>query len=134
MKKLIAFLGIAALFMALRFYDNGLLSIGQSGRLTVFSANGVETVYDAENRPFLYRLNNYHRLDVYGNADTAKAGLKDLSAKIIKTEKIDNLEIIYAYSPYVNFYETVANEKINVMVAVGGGKVVYGSPLIKGSY
>lgn len=134
MKKLIVFFGIVAMLLGLRFFDNGVLSVNQSGKFTVYGENGAETVYCEEERPLLYRLNEYNRLDVSGDYETAMSGLKDLSAKLIRTENVEELIILYAYSPYINNYVSVFSEKVNVMIAIGSGKVVYGSPLIKGSF
>ncbi len=134
MKKLIAFLGIAAMLLGLRLFDNGLLNINQRGTFTVFSRGGAETVYNDGQAPILYRSSGYSRLDVYGDYADALSALKDLGAKMIRKEQVGELTVIYAYSPYINRYEKLSFGKVNVMAAVGGGKVVYGSPLIKGSY
>ncbi len=133
MKKFILFIGIALLFSGFRLWDNGLLSISADGTFTVYDRGGIETVYDK--KPILDRFGAYTRLDVSGGIAEAEKGLKELGAKVLWEERLDDVTIIYAYAPTVRKYEKVAGKRVNVMVAVRGEeRVSFGMPLLKGSY
>lgn len=134
LKKFLIFLGAALIFFGFGLLSNGLLVINQDGVYTEFKEGGGVCVYENNEKPLLDRTNGYTRLDVDGGETEANRGVKDLSAKILWSEKVGDITIMYCYSPFLPKYETVHDKKVNVMVAISGGKVSFGYPLLKGSY
>lgn len=73
---------------------------------------------------------------VHFNGDKS-AGLNiisGLNCTNISTENIDNIFILYAYSPQVENYVYINSKKVNIQLAVNNGVVTIGSPVIIGSY
>ena len=132
MKKFILFLGLCLLFAGIRLSDNGLLSVNADGKFTVYGAGGVETTY--EQKPLLDRFSGYTRLDICGDRETAYECLLSLGATLLWEETVDEIVVIYAYSPFIRKYETVKGQRVNIMAAVSDKTVALGCPLLKGSY
>lgn len=98
--------------------------------LTVY-ADGTPTVYGDGDRVPSTR-GKYVRADMYGDCDEV-LGL--LGAKEIAREAVDDMVVVYAFSPYISACETLKYGRVNVMIAVrDDGSLVVGCPLIKGSY
>lgn len=131
-KRIIFITAIVLFAVAIRIYDNGLLSATRTGKYTVFDSADNATVYD-ETPLFGSRL-GYERIDTVGSYADASAFLDRLNACVIKYEEVDDITIIYAYSNRIEKQEIVFNEKVNIMIALSNGNMVVGSPLIKGSY
>lgn len=132
MKKFVLFLGLVMLLCGIRLSDNGLLSVSADGVFTVYGEGGEVTVY--KEKPVLDRFGGYTRLDISGDMAEAERGLRELGAKILWEEQVGDITVLYAYAPTVNKFETVKGRRVNVMVAVRGGSVAFGMPLLKGSY
>lgn len=56
-----------------------------------------------------------------------------LKAKVTKTQQVDNLCIIYAYSPLIPKYVFVNNKKNNLQIVRRANDIIFGWPLILGS-
>ncbi len=119
-----------ALLVALRFFCNGLLFF-KTGEYSFFS-HSDEQIYLSS--PTFNALGRYERIDFCGGEEEAEELLRKAHAVIKKRERIENIVIIYAYSPLILGNETVNGTKVNLMIALSGGKVAVGSPLIKGSF
>ena len=52
----------------------------------------------------------------------------------ILTEDINGIFTLYAYSPKIENYVYINNQKVNIELAVNNGTVTIGSPIIVGSY
>ena len=63
------------------------------------------------------------------------ACLKDLEAKVVKTEIIETgAEVIYAYTNLIKDYVSVSGKKVNIQIAHYETYSVIGWPLILGSF
>ena len=62
------------------------------------------------------------------------AFLGKFNAKVVFTEKVDNVTCIYAYSPKVKYSTIVNGKKVNLHLAFNGDEVTLGTPLIYGGY
>lgn len=127
MRRFCAFAGVLCLMLlgvALRLYFCRLDLIIE-GTYTAFSDND-EQIYTSISK-------GYERVDV-GNGTNASEIIRKLKARIIKTEKVGDITIIYAYSPCLLKSVRLFDENVNVMIATTPSSVVVGSPLIKGGY
>ena len=119
-----------ALLVAFRFFCNGLLSF-VAGEYSYF-LNNDEQIYLSS--PTFNALCHYERVDFRGGEGEVEKLLEKARAVVKKRERIENIVIIYAYSPLILGSETVNGTKVNLMIALSNDKVVVGSPLIKGSF
>ena len=127
MRRFCAFAGVLCLMLlgvALRLYFCR-LNLIIDGTYTAFSDND-EPLYTSISK-------GYERVDVMDGTNVDEI-INKLNAKIIKTERVGDITIIYAYSPYLLKSVRLFDETINVMIATTPSSVVVGSPLIKGSY
>ena len=60
--------------------------------------------------------------------------LKELNAKVVKTESVNQVYSVYAYSPYINVYKLIDGKKVNVHIAKYDNHTKIGWPLIFGSF
>jgi len=60
--------------------------------------------------------------------------LKTLKAKVVKTEHLNNITIIYAYTPLINTSLIEKNKQINLQIAINNEYTTIGWPLILGSF
>ncbi len=75
----------------------------------------------------------YERVDLYEkNIDVDV--LKSVCACELWREQIDDVTVIYGYSPRIIKSVSLNGRRVNVMVAIRCGEITVGSPLIKGSY
>lgn len=120
MKRIIALIGIVCLLVGISGVKNAPL-VCKGGTLTRYPANP-----SCVSEPL--------RIDFYGDGSDAEEYLKKVSARVLLREQVDGLDIIYAYTPHVGRSEWVHGRRINLMLAVGGGKISVGVPLLKGCY
>ena len=59
--------------------------------------------------------------------------LEILRAKVVKTQTLGDMTIVYAYNNTLQNY-VVENQKINLEIAINGSNITVGYPLILGSY
>ena len=131
-KRLALLLAITLFAVAVRLYDNGLLSFVSSGQYSIFDESDNVTIFDE--RPTFGARSGYERIDATGSYADASALLKKMNADIVKYEKVDDIIIIYAFTDRIEKKEKVFGRNVNVMIALSQGNMVVGSPLIKGSY
>lgn len=128
MRKFVALFGILLLVMGFRLYNNGLLNCGYSGELSYGTFDTKEFVFS----PLL--IEGPHRLDIEGDENTALSVIKNLSGRLLWSEKCGDIKIYYAYSPRLCEPIRIHDKEINLMVAVSENKVSVGTPLLYGSY
>ena len=131
-KRIVVFIAVALILVGIRFADNGLCG---------FIREGSYTVYDKYDRcvtfaevPVLNVRGVYERVDLTGTSADAEALLNRMNAKILKKEKVEDITVIYAYSPVLSSSALFSRGKVNVMSALSKGRMAVGSPLLKGSY
>ena len=56
--------------------------------------------------------------------------LNILKATVVQENEIENLRLIYAYSPYYQDSVMVDGKKVNLQLAFDGGNLIAGFPLI----
>ena len=128
MRRFVALLGVVLLVMGIRLYNNGLLNCGYAG---AFSYGTYDTVaYDVA--PLL--IDGPHRIDVQGGVDTAYGIIANLDGKLLWTEEVGDMTVMYAYSPRLNKPLSVLGHQVNLMIAVTETGVAAGTPLLYGSY
>ncbi|MCH5164700.1 MAG: hypothetical protein J1F36_06775 [Clostridiales bacterium] len=128
MKRFVALFGVMLLVLGLRMYNNGLLNCGYGGTWSYGEYDPVVM----EELPLL--ISGPHRLDLLGDEEIAMDIINNLSGKVLWREQIDDITIIYAYSPRVEEPVTVHGQKVNLMIAISGDRVSAGTPLLYGSY
>ena len=127
MKRLCAFIGIICLMLSaiairLRFC-----------RLDVI-IDGDYLAYSNNDTPVFFSISKgYERVEL-DREENVGSILQKLKAQIIKEEKVDDISIIYAYSPILLKSVELFGTRINVMIACTSSAIVVGSPLIKGSF
>ena len=60
--------------------------------------------------------------------------IKELKAKVIKTEYLNNQTIIYAFSPLIKTNIILNNKKVNLQISIKNNISTIGWPLILGSF
>ena len=128
----IMFISVALVLVGLRFACGGLCSFVCDGSYVAYLDGDVELRYGKV--PLLGVRGVYERIDTYGGKEKATEILDRLAATGIRTETIGEITVIYAFSPLLSQSVTLKDERTNVMIALARGKLVIGSPLIKGSY
>lgn len=128
----ILFIAVALVLTGLRFACGGLCSFVRDGSYTAYLDGDAELRYSEV--PILGVRGVYERIDTYGGKEKATEILDRLAATGIRTETIGDVTVIYAFSPLLPQSVTLKGERTNVMIALTRGKLVIGSPLIKGSY
>lgn len=125
MKRFCVFIGIICLMLcgiATRLYFN---------KLSTFLA-GEWTAFNESDLPCVSAISKgYERVDT--NGESMSEIIKKLKCRVVKIEQVDDITIVYAYSPYVLKSVYLFNSNINIMIAKTNNKVVVGSPIIKGS-
>ena len=107
-----------------------------SGNLSSF-IGGQYVAYDGQDREYVPALiaSSYERIDINGGKDRAVELIGEMSARVVKTEKIEeDIDIYYWYSPRLIKNVYLFGEKVNLMIAVRGDRISVGTPLLKGSY
>ena len=127
MRRFIALLGVTLIVLGLRLYNNGLLCCGYDGKLFV----GEYDVVEIEKPLF---ISGPHRMDIRGGYEVVDEVINNLGAKKLFSEEVDDMKIIYAYSPRLCSPVEVNGVKVNLMIAYKSGEVVLGTPIIYGSY
>lgn len=126
MRRFIALFGVMLLVIGIRLYNNGLLNCGYSG---VISKGEFDTEVIA--MPLL--IDGPHRIDVEGDITTALRIIENLDGKLLLSEEVGEVTILYAYSPRLIDPVSVHGKKVNLMIAISD-KVSAGTPLLYGSY
>ncbi|MBE5730799.1 MAG: hypothetical protein E7350_02455 [Clostridiales bacterium] len=128
MRRLVALFGVCLLVMGIRLYNNGLLGCGYKGEISVGEYDPIRI-----EAPLL--IDGAHRIDIDG-ADLAVAEdiVDNLCGKVVHSEKVDGIQIIYAYCLRLGKPVEVFGQKVNLMVAVKEEGVAAGTPLLYGSY
>jgi len=126
------FVAVALILAGLRLTCGGLCSFVREGSYTAYVDGDAELRYDEV--PLCGVRGAYERIDTYGGEEKAAEILKKLAATNVRTEKVDEITVIYAFSPLLPQSVTLKGERTNVMIALRRGKLAIGSPLIKGSY
>lgn len=106
---------------------------------------GIKLNFDLSNCGYMGKLSegkfdscignaSVQRYDVVGDMDTAENMIQNLGAKELFRERVDDIDVIYAYSPLLCSPVVVHGHKVNLMIAVSERGVTLGMPLIYGSY
>lgn len=72
-----------------------------------------------------------YRVDFDGDEDELYAALDRINARVVRSERVDDLLIVYAYSPRV---AASVKADYNIMAACRAGRVSIGAPVLEGSY
>lgn len=128
----ILFIAVALVLTGLRFACGGLCTFVRDGSYTAYLDGDAELRYSEV--PLFGVRGVYERIDTYGGKEKATEILDRLAATGVRTETIDDVTVIYAFSPLLPRSVVLKGERTNVMIALTRGKLVIGSPLIKGSY
>lgn len=131
-KRIAVFAAVALIMIGIRLFDNGLPGFIDKGVYTVFGAGDKEIVYGGV--PALNARGSYERIDTPGGVRDAEALLDSMNARVLYTERLEDITIFYAYCPRISAREKTSFGYVNVMIAVSGGKMAVGSPLLKGAY
>lgn len=126
------FVAVALILAGLRLACGGLCSFVREGSYTAYVGGDAELRYDEV--PLIGVRGAYERIDTYGGEEKAAEILRTLAATNARTETVGEITVIYAFSPFLPQSVTLKGERTNVMIALSRGKLVIGSPLIKGSY
>ena len=147
MKKLIVFIFIAAAIVL--YTSNGFVNMTAYAEGTYLfynksiynSAFPKETVADGT-LPFSAQLAYLKGRNLCGqtliieNAEEEALSklMKKLKMKTVMTQELGDIKIIYGYSNRLKNSVILDGKKVNVEIAVRGGKITAGTPLILGSY
>jgi len=131
-KRIAVFAAVALILIGVRLFDNGLPGFIGSGVYTAYGAGDREIVRDYV--PALNARGCYERIDTPGGVRDAEALLEKMNARLLYTERLEDITIFYAYCPRISVREKTSFGDVNVMIAVSGGKMAVGSPLLKGAY
>lgn len=76
------------------------------------------------------------RVDLAGSENDMLAALDGMSAVEVDRTVLDDLVIVYAYSPRVcaETFELSSGRRYNVMAAYRSGHIAIGTPVLEGSY
>ncbi len=72
-----------------------------------------------------------YRADFYGDEAAMYDALDRLCATVVRSERTDDLLVVYAYSPRV---AASVDADYNLMAACRAGRVSIGAPVLEGSY
>ena len=128
MRRIVALFGVMLLIIGIRLYNNGLINCGYAGTLSY----GTFDTVAYEDAPLL--IDGPHRMDLIGDIITASEIMDNLDAKLLWVENVDDIMIIYAYSPRLVKPVVVHGQKVNLMISVSSSHVAAGTPLLYGSY
>lgn len=129
-KRALMFAGAAMILAGARLYYCGPGGLVRGGTHTLFDGFDREVVLS---EPLVFPRARFERLDLTGTAADAESLLERADAVERGRERIDDLIIIYAYSPRLTECALTAYGRVNLTVAVRGGRMTVGCPLIKGS-
>lgn len=115
MRRIAAVLGVLVILLGAKFYEVTPADCGYAGEETVYAQS--------------------LRYDFAGDETCAKAAIENLCGNVLWQEEWeDGLTVYYAYSGRIYRSVALSGQDINLMVAVRGGKVSIGSPMLEGSY
>ncbi|MDR0426091.1 MAG: hypothetical protein LBH24_02855 [Clostridiales bacterium] len=132
-KRFLLFVAVILLLVGYRLSDNGLLAYCGDGVYATFDRRDNMTVHRTP--PLFCPRGGYERIDMPGEREDAAALLAAMKAAVVARETVGDIEILYAYTPRIHKSESLSIGRVNVMIALSnGGRVIIGSPLIKGSF
>lgn len=104
--------------------------ITQNGTMSIISCNArdVEKI-----KPQLVDIEG-ESICFLGTKNDALNFLGQYNHKVVFSEIVDDIVVIYAYSPQIDNYVFVNNEKVNLQLAFNNGKITVGTPMILGSF
>lgn len=76
----------------------------------------------------------YSQVCFNGSKKNVDKILKSFNIKIVKTEKLEQKEILYGYSSFWKNYKLLGDNKINFQFVIDGEKITIGYPLIYNSF
>lgn len=146
MKKLIVFM-VLVLFVTLTAFvknkENPLFDCDNVEKVCVITENSGasgENVIDCGNKDFVYLSkedgkkfvcsNKVAGLQFYIENMELNDLLNLLNADIIDTQYVENIQVVYAYSPYYQGNVVMENKKVNLQIALKGDEIIAGFPLI----
>lgn len=83
-----------------------------------------------EAKKHIDQLKTFKAMQFYFVSTPAADILESLKAKIVSTERVENIEIINAYTPYFDKSVVVQGKKVNLQLAAKDGDIVAGFPMI----
>ena len=132
LKRIAIIVVVTLIVLGIRLSDNGLCTFVREGKYSVYENNEIIRSYDSV--PILGSRVGNERIDFNGTESQVYTLLKKMSASIIRQEKVQNITVIYAYSPFIKRRERIFDDTVNIMLAINGEKISIGSPILCGWY
>lgn len=129
----IAFIAFILMMVGVRFSFNGLINFTRDGQ-AYYCYDKFDNEEKRDEIPLLNARGKYEKVELIGGVKRARKLIEDMRVTIVKREKVDNIEIIYGLSPFLDTNTTTTFGTINIMMAISGEKLSVGTPLLKGSY
>lgn len=116
-------------YTAYRVAENDSITVVENG-------SGSIVITDRNNLAQGRRLKEIsgHSVSFFGSITDAESLLTMLNAIDVYVEHIADLMCIYAYSPRLGKSIIIDGQKVNLQIAVSGGRVHIGTPILLGSY
>lgn len=147
MKKLAVFIAFILLCVGFMLTEDlSLYNISGLSKVcfvTYDQVDGVETIETSqynyiyctpnEAKSLSNKINKVGVINYFEKTEKAKI-LKNIKANISMMEKIDNMEVIYGYSPLYKCSLCIENKKVNFQMAVKEDEILLGFPLILGGF
>ena len=143
MKRFVCIIGVMLVLLGVRLGDNGLHGLAVSGDavFSVYRSGGATEVMPYGEVPLLSRwgvTGGYlaQRIDFKGEIGCVADILRQLGAREVRREYLNGgeLTVIYAISRRLRRRTSEQWGEFNVMIAVRGGRVAVGYPVLIGSF
>lgn len=106
------------------------VKITQNGTMNIISCKSSEA---QSVKPQIANLEG-ESITFLGTKNDALNYLNRYNHKVVFSEVLENIVIIYAYCPQIENFVFVNNEKVNIQLAYNSGKITVGTPMILGSF
>lgn len=143
MKRLFIFLLVlisllVSFFLNTKHQTFSFSQIFSQASITIYTNYSVDDTSINAGNLYITQFQNNNSVNVLGESfttiefDVSKICTL-LKAKIVKTEQVENMNITYAYSPFISKHLFIDGKKTNLQIVERSNDIILGWPLILGS-
>lgn len=107
-------------------------SVSSKNYVKVLTSGGYDFIYASHNLPSEDIL--YYEARFCGKENEILEIFSDLNINFLFRERVDDIDILYGYSPFFKMSCNVAGKKVNFQIAVKEEKITVGYPMIYSGY
>jgi hypothetical protein len=137
LKRLLALAGICLVLIGAKVGRGALFDVNiPEARLTVYMQAGHSITMRYHDVHALSHFEGYYamRIDSTGGIATAESLLKQLGARRLFEQQLQDITIIYAHAPTLRLRVSTHGHIVNIMIAISRDNVAIGYPVLVGSY